>query len=682
MFDHNKGPISNVRHDLYLYGKNQLLPIVPPPKDYPSGSSTVLRFRSPAEFIPHGIWLLTDPTLNNNNCGCKYCGGGRRTQSEISQALGLPTTRGAGARGSSTRIRIGLQRPSHSTTNQSIRALPEDTPWVPAALRLERTTDPAWRTMSLKQKLAVNTSRISDLRSARRFRVGELVWCAWDGQTGNNSSSDGVSPPFWPAIVLERSLESVIDPECSSGNPYTIIQKRHYSLRRLGAPSAEMRMQFECILDENAILPWQAYREERGLLSAPGEVIDHSSGCASHFILALRIAKRLAETWAVCGRFPVKLPSASVSQPYPLLKENCTSDSHAHEGFLTPDRHIDAAPALSVLHPTDNPPRRSPARLKPISLTKRTMRVDDIFAAQEPAGARDGLTPQELPQNSQSCGVSPRIGGVVTQTQYEALWYGAERIWIGDVVRLCPEREAFASSLRLTYMARKNEGWQYKASPSPGAVMRGVLMRVERIFARVGDRGSKECAIAGPLYEVASEEWTEAVVLPGEDSPSGPPVLSSPSHPDHVYYPWDMPQSPPSRPGRNTSVGCSIRPASYPLPSPPPGYKLRPLLPPESEIALPVHFIAGRYYPDILQWSFLAPVIPELPEDISSVSLAAAAETRGVNLLSLCGLAPGRFSRAVCVDIQLASRTRMINESALRVASQDKDLDSMDVDGP
>ena len=46
------------RADAYLYG-------------HPNGPSG--RYRSPAEFLPHLMWLATDETADRNNCGCKLC---------------------------------------------------------------------------------------------------------------------------------------------------------------------------------------------------------------------------------------------------------------------------------------------------------------------------------------------------------------------------------------------------------------------------------------------------------------------------------------------------------------------------------------------------------------------------------------------------------------------------------
>lgn len=49
---------ANERQDAYLYG-------------YPDGRRK--RYRSPAEFFPHLLWLATDPTGDPGNCSCRFC---------------------------------------------------------------------------------------------------------------------------------------------------------------------------------------------------------------------------------------------------------------------------------------------------------------------------------------------------------------------------------------------------------------------------------------------------------------------------------------------------------------------------------------------------------------------------------------------------------------------------------
>jgi hypothetical protein len=48
----------NDRQDAYLYG-------------HPTGRRK--RFRSPADFFPHLLWLTTDESGDPDNCGCKIC---------------------------------------------------------------------------------------------------------------------------------------------------------------------------------------------------------------------------------------------------------------------------------------------------------------------------------------------------------------------------------------------------------------------------------------------------------------------------------------------------------------------------------------------------------------------------------------------------------------------------------
>ncbi|KAF8479814.1 hypothetical protein DFH94DRAFT_746103, partial [Russula ochroleuca] len=56
MYRHYEGRQSSPRQYLYLIG-----------------SVHTNRFRCIPEFVPHAIWLMTDPTLDRGNCECEYC---------------------------------------------------------------------------------------------------------------------------------------------------------------------------------------------------------------------------------------------------------------------------------------------------------------------------------------------------------------------------------------------------------------------------------------------------------------------------------------------------------------------------------------------------------------------------------------------------------------------------------
>ena len=70
----------NDRQDAYLYG-------------YPAGRKK--RFRSPAEFFPHLLWLCTDESGDPDNCSCKLCqpeemDGGTSTGKSKSKKAAVP----------------------------------------------------------------------------------------------------------------------------------------------------------------------------------------------------------------------------------------------------------------------------------------------------------------------------------------------------------------------------------------------------------------------------------------------------------------------------------------------------------------------------------------------------------------------------------------------------------------
>ena len=77
------------RQDAYLYG-------------HPQGRKK--RFRSPADFFPHVLWLVTDKEGDPRNCSCKICSpeGDEETAEVVSQIMlkreAKPTSQTAPAR--------------------------------------------------------------------------------------------------------------------------------------------------------------------------------------------------------------------------------------------------------------------------------------------------------------------------------------------------------------------------------------------------------------------------------------------------------------------------------------------------------------------------------------------------------------------------------------------------------
>ncbi|KAF8511615.1 hypothetical protein BU17DRAFT_97032 [Hysterangium stoloniferum] len=621
MFDHHKGPISNIRHDLYLFG-----------------SKTVLRFRSPAEFIPHGLWLLTDPTLNTRNCGCKYCGGsGTKSQTQISESLGLPTNRGPTAvvGGTTRRMRISVpkppRRPNNSHRTGALPPLPSDNPWIPPAVRLPIPINPIWQTTSLNLEIAASPWRISDLTSSRRFRVGELVW----GKPYLGHI------PYWPAIVTNFALNTISERSTSHGDKFTVSQTRSYSLLFLGLNVDNINID----LEEVAIFPWHGLHEYMERIIPD---LDIESDVKEKFDVAILAANNLLNSWAIFDRFSINMPEPAPIDHSFMDKRGSSSPSDHSTSFLVQSALDRSTPPENTALLEDTIPQRSCTRMVPPSPVKRLKHPSPMLDIHEPAPSTSDPTLNSTERVA-------RVKRPVNQIRYEGIWYGAERIWLGDHVRLLPEREAFTESLRCTASTSSDPFWRQprNITPSSGAATRGVLMRIDRIFVKNKKSSPKQLVVAGPLYEVADhspvDEFTDTTDHPSDSSPI-----------DRILYPWELTSTPPLDNSRNERAHTThIEP--FLLPPAPSGYVFRPLLPPGTELPLPLSFIAGRYYHDILQWE-QPPQIPN-PSALLTSTFNAAVQANAGMQSSLCCLLPGRYNHATCTHIKLPNRASMIQEA-------------------
>ncbi|KAI9662732.1 MAG: hypothetical protein M1831_002775 [Alyxoria varia] len=135
----------NERMDAYLYG-------------HPQGRKK--RFRSPAEFFPHLLWLVTDETGDPGNCSCKVC-----TPEELSTEK--PGTTGAGKDTKPVAASQAPQKPLPKAPPPPVnpirrpsQLLNQPAPQLPSPLP---------RFKSLEQKLDLHHERF-------QHRGGEIVW--------------------------------------------------------------------------------------------------------------------------------------------------------------------------------------------------------------------------------------------------------------------------------------------------------------------------------------------------------------------------------------------------------------------------------------------------------------------------------------------------------------------------
>ncbi|KAG8726782.1 hypothetical protein FRC12_023090, partial [Ceratobasidium sp. 428] len=204
-YDHQKGKLPNPRHDLYL-----------------CGSASTMRFRSKNEFIPHALWLMTDPALNTT-CNCKYCTK-TKSQVEVNQNLNLP----------------GLKRAPEGQARAPTKAKIVTPGMTHASRRAAR--DKINQAKSAKNKSSERgdqppsalPERVRDLTSSERtFRALELVWVALKHPIYPKPDDQSIAIEFWPAIILSFSTKNTPSSHKPGDPNYTIECRCVYTIRLL-----------------------------------------------------------------------------------------------------------------------------------------------------------------------------------------------------------------------------------------------------------------------------------------------------------------------------------------------------------------------------------------------------------------------------------------------------------------
>jgi hypothetical protein len=175
-----------------------------------------------------------------------------------------------------------------------------------------------------------------------------------------------------------------------------------------------------------------------------------------------------------------------------------------------------------------------------------------------------------------------------TDQWYQGLWWGAERIWSGDLVRLI----ATHSQLDLPIAHTADDKGLY---PSRGDPAGPLFLLIDGMFIDPSsEKGSEQGLIKGRVYELvdASTNGTDALA-PMELNGSGAIRMGEPG-PSIVRSPTVKPPNSPPFAACPLSTSAAITS----LPAPPAGKSFRLLHPPAIKLTFPMAAVlAGRYYP-------------------------------------------------------------------------------------
>ncbi|KAK4684138.1 hypothetical protein P7C73_g6063, partial [Tremellales sp. Uapishka_1] len=478
LFSHNKPQAGGgVRDDVYFYG-----------------ASSVAKFRSPKEFLPHAEWLFdTSRSLDDHTTHSAIS----KAKKEFGSAAGSPAS---------------AKRPSTS-----------------APITVAKRKKPAKEVDEVEEEDQPDTvvqERARDQRSDRRFRKGELVWFR----------IEDVSPPtgrglpiitHWPGLVASIEMKTQLVQsgdlaEASSSAAWTMaggmvpeqlkaaqnrptVSYLQHSIRPLGmfSPSHQVYRQ------TSGLLPW----------AISGELMGGEKG------------------WEAIGREGERVMKEAVK------REATAKESRSETGGIGGEE-------------LDKRWKKAwGERIKFVDLSTEWDKVVSRMA-------------------------------VAIRTAF-GLWWGGERLWLEDMVRLKKYRAELPADVF--------------GSPLEGREKAAVFMKIRLIALEKAPElpdpavHAWRCLIYGDLFELV-------------ESSGQPPTADSATD-------FQM-----------------IR--SYKTPK---GYEYRQLNSKGSEVTCDIMDVAGRTYPDLLQSSeWLAH-----PDDKAP---AAGKHAPGMTALAIVGLAEGSFS--------------------------------------
>ncbi|KIR36847.1 hypothetical protein I352_00159 [Cryptococcus deuterogattii MMRL2647] len=486
------------------------------------GSSNAPRFRSTREFEPHAVWLFdtSKSILDHSQCGCPYSKAGERIKARQSlpAALKRPLPSASPSQG-----QISTKRPK--TDGDDIDREKEKAEGKEKGKKKERlapASEPRLKTAQVVQETKLKEQvheqeelgediqdpdnedtiplivpdRAVELTQNRRFRKGELVWYKIDTILPSDElpESNNVRPlTHWPGLVsnVELKVRTVDPPARSSKTAQMIVQFYAYRIRPLGIFSPYD----EVIMDPKDMIPWLGGDE----LNGGPRAYDAVGQQAMH---ALRQhAQKQAEEMKKQGKGPKEVEM--------ILKEPPGWCSRWAKKIK-----------FSEMKDWDMIVTKFAFALRVAGIIGKCWTLTDRI---EPLEDDPDLSDEDLK--------ALKAGKKIF---YQGLFWGGERIWLEDMVRLKANRKIYAQN-------------QNFPLPSEGAFERAVTMRISKIEIERNSNSrsvSFNCMLYGDLYEIAKlseDEMTDPEsgylnVLTGEEGSGQIPAVFGYHAPEGYAY--------------------------------------------------------------------------------------------------------------------------------------------------
>ncbi|KAG2011803.1 hypothetical protein CC2G_011877 [Coprinopsis cinerea AmutBmut pab1-1] len=523
----------------------------------------------------------------------------------------------------------------------------------------------------------------------------------------NDQSSNGQAPAWevkqrWVYRIRLLAVDAFVDVEEQEVLPYLA----HNVPRILMTTISQLPMQL-LDFDRDRVAEFHPIN-----MAQPGKGKEKATGepqtiydALSAFALAMQITASASSFWSLTDMYEFRYIPNDAKSPSPKAPPLPTRPTIPPALSATPPRPgasqgmslgsaIEAAGrANAEAAKVDYYTHHDISRVTP-SATPKDVQQAAIGALGTPGYL--GLSPRRhgpsvVPSASAPAGSKPASTEGALQTRFQGLWWGPERIWQHDFVRLQMSRGALAPNGAPNVLKPSGPGkstraiWDEAESlrekgsdeailrqlpkilDELGAVTRGTFMRIDALFAvdvQKDGKMKKEMRASGMLYELADHDFEEddgASKSKGKEAEQRFVVNESllPSTPTKINATASQPSAsqkatpPPPLPTRKPPQPAPSTP--YLVPQPPHKYKFRPILPPGYEAVISLSLIAGRYYPSIC----CHPLIAKSLHD----SLASGRSREDFkNLWSLEGLYPGH-ENASSPEIYKKNRTAMIEDA-------------------
>ncbi|KAL1747817.1 hypothetical protein HDZ31DRAFT_80118 [Schizophyllum fasciatum] len=522
LYCHEKGPDADPRHDYYLMGSAK-------------------RFRSFREFIEHAKWLMEGTV---NPCKCKNCSG--RSQKEISEDLAAAGVKMKALPATSSPLKAKTSRspsktPAKAASNRARTSMPPPPPPPPPAP--SPLAQPPLMQAPPPAPAALQPGHISVPENPLLQMAILPDDCTASADEPLDSQraielDDALSPNHAGSSRWYRLGEVVwckLDPSITGdGPPIEFWPCVVTSTAAEIAGGDNSGYQVRCIVDDNAriavsgsrILPYLAY--------SPTVIVDWALD---------RPPATLDLPLSELATFDPFTPSRNYMRGVSACLYAIQVGAQLAD-FWSPSNEYDTSPQIPHAAPSH------PAMPGPSNSTAPMQSAPNTFTPPRSAVPR-----------------------------YQGIWWGPERIWAGDLVRLRLPRSALAPHGVPHLLPASGIGHDTLAylagmgiDPLSHNVVFGVQTRATFLrIARLGAAG-RECCAAGTLYELADGD-----VEPG---------------------PWDASEDAP------------------PLPAEPVGFKWRRITEPGFVAAVPLALLSGRYYARLLHHPLLGGVLAA-PEELT-----------------------------------------------------------------